>query len=466
MKNMTLENIANACNGIYYGEDDKKQAEVSGVSIDSRLIEKDWLFVATEGERVDGHSFIPEVIKKGALCVISQKKLAGANYPYILVQSSFQALKDIAGFYRKQLTLPIIGITGSVGKTSTKEMIAAVIGEKYNTLKTQGNFNNEVGVPLTLLRIRKEHEAAVVEMGISDFGEMHRLSKMVRPDMCVITNIGQCHLENLGDREGVLRAKTEIFDFMEETAPAILNGEDDKLITIRESRKNLTYFSREAGRNWESEIFAANLHAKGILGTDCEICTPKGSFFVHIPIPGEHMVNNALAATAAGLKLSLTLEEIKRGIEKVEALPGRSHLVVTKQYTILDDCYNANPVSMKAALLLLAETEGRSCAVLGSMFELGDKESLLHEEVGAYAVEKGIDVVISIGEPGNFIYQGAFKEKEKRGGNTELFYFKTVNEFLKTYEELLKEGDSILVKASHGMKFADIVQRLTQSDAP
>ena len=455
MKNMTLENIAKACNGTYYGEEEKKQSEVAGIAIDSRIIQKDWLFVATKGERVDGHSFIPDVVKKGALCVISEKELADANYTYIVVKDSFQALKDIAGFYREQMKLPVIGITGSVGKTSTKEMIAAVVSEKYNTLKTEGNFNNEVGVPLTLFRLRDEHEAAVVEMGISDFGEMHRLSEIVKPDLCVITNIGQCHLENLGDRDGVLRAKTEIFDFMKEDAPVILNGDDDKLAGINQKRKDMTYFSKEAKENSLGEIYAKNIQAKGILGTDCEIYTPKGSFFVHIPIPGEHMVNNALAATAVGLKLSLTLDEIKRGIEKVEALPGRSHLILTEMYTILDDCYNANPVSMKAAVSLLAETEGRRCAILGSMFELGEK-------IGTWAVDKKIEVIISIGELGKCIYEGALARKEEFLTDTELFYFETVEEFLNSCESILKKQDALLIKASHGMKFAQIVDKLSK----
>ena len=460
MKNITLENIAKACNGTYYGDETIKQTEVSGIAIDSRKVEKDWLFVATKGERVDGHSFIPDVFEKGALCVISEKELAEADYTYILVKDSFQALKDIAGFYREQINIPIVGITGSVGKTSTKEMIAAVVSEKYNTLKTEGNFNNEVGVPLTLFKLREEHEAAVVEMGISDFGEMHRLSQIVKPDLCVITNIGQCHLENLGDREGVLRAKTEIFDFMKEDAPVILNGDDDKLAKVNGKRADITYFSKEEGGDFQGEIFAKNILAKGILGTDCDICTPQGTFTVHIPIPGEHMVNNALAAAAVGLKLSLTLEQIKKGIEKVKALPGRSHLILTEMYTILDDCYNANPVSMKAAISLLAETNGRRCAIMGSMFELGEMEKQLHEEVGAYAIDKGIEVIISIGELGKCIYEGALKKKEEQRAETELFYFETVDEFLNSYENILRKQDAVLIKASHGMKFAEIVEKL------
>lgn len=461
MKNMTLENIAKACRGTYYGPEEKKKTEVEGISIDSRKIQKNWLFVATKGERVDGHSFIPDVFEKGALCVVSEQKPKEEWDACIFVEDSFKALKDIAEFYRSQMELTIVGITGSVGKTSTKEMIAAVISEKYNTLKTEGNFNNEVGVPLTIFRIRDCHQAAVVEMGISDFGEMHRLSKMVKPDLCVITNIGQCHLENLGDRDGVLRAKTEIFDYMKADSPVILNGDDDKLSGLKEKRAGLTYFSIGQGENIRTEVFAGSVKSNGIYGTDCTICTPIGDIEVHIPIPGEHMVNNALAATAVGLKLSLSLQEIKRGIEKVEALAGRSHLIVTKKYTILDDCYNANPVSMKAALNLLADTKGRRCAIIGSMFELGEREKELHEEIGGYGVEKQLDVIIAIGELGRHIYNGALQRKEESGFSTELFYFETVEEFLSVHRDILREKDALLIKASHGMHFNAIVETLS-----
>ena len=214
MKNMTLENIAKACHGTYLGKESERQVEIKGAVTDSRQIEEGYLFIPIKGARVDGHDFIPSVIEKGAAAVLSEVPQKDCPKPCILVESTQQALKDIAGFYREQLHIPVIGITGSVGKTSTKEMVASVLSERYRVLKTEGNFNNEIGLPLTLLRIRREHEAAVVEMGISDFGEMHRLAKMAKPDICVITNIGICHLENLKTRDGILQAKSEIFDFL------------------------------------------------------------------------------------------------------------------------------------------------------------------------------------------------------------------------------------------------------------
>ena len=215
LKNMTLKNITEACNGSYVGDDSVLNEEISGVEKDSRLIKEGYLYLPFVGARVDGHDFIPQVFEKGALATLSEKDLENPEGPYIKVNSVAQALKDIAEFYREQLDCKIIGITGSVGKTSTKEIIASVLSEKFDVLKTEGNYNNEIGMPLTILKIKANHDIAVIEMGISDFEEMHRLAKVSKPDVCVITNIGTCHLENLGDRDGVFKAKTEMFDHIE-----------------------------------------------------------------------------------------------------------------------------------------------------------------------------------------------------------------------------------------------------------
>lgn len=223
MKNMSLQKIADACGGTYHGPEESLSREVSCVVIDSRKIQKDGLFIAIRGARVDGHTFIPQVMEKGALCSVSEQDLGDVPYPYIKVDSCEQALKDIAEHYRRSLDIKVVGISGSVGKTSTKEMIASVLSQKYNVLKTEGNFNNEIGLPLTVFNLREEHEVAVLEMGISGFGEMTRLARIARPDLCVITNIGVAHIENLGSRDGILRAKTEMFAFMNPDGTIILN---------------------------------------------------------------------------------------------------------------------------------------------------------------------------------------------------------------------------------------------------
>ena len=229
MKNMTLEHIAAVCGGTYIGNEADKTREIQGAVIDSRLVEKDYLFIPVRGEKVDGHSFIPSVFEKGALAVLSEEKLEDPAGPCILVENTLDAMKKIAADYRRGLDIKVVGITGSVGKTSTKEMIASVLAQKYNVLKTEGNLNNEIGLPLTIFKIREEHQVAVLEMGISEFGEMDRLSTMANPDICVITNIGLCHLENLITRDGILKAKTESFAHLTPDGIAVLNGDDDKL---------------------------------------------------------------------------------------------------------------------------------------------------------------------------------------------------------------------------------------------
>ena len=453
MKHMTLRAICAACDGTYYGPTDNLSKEAAGITIDSRKVENNWLFGATVGERVDGHSFIESCYEKGALCCLGEKPPVSESHSYIQVQSTFQALKDIAEYYRSTLEIPIVGITGSVGKTSTKEMIASVLSVKFNTLKTAGNFNNEVGLPLTVFNIRGEHEAAVLEMGISDFGEMHRLSKIARPNICVMTNIGQCHLENLGDRDGVLRAKSEIFDFAAEGAKAIVNGDDDKLRTLK-SREDLdcTTFGMEK----TNDVYARTVENLGLDGLKCNISTPAGDFSAHIHIPGMHMVYNALAGTCVGLACGLTLKEIKTGIEKAETISGRNHLIHTENYTIIDDCYNANPMSMKASLDVLATALGRKVAILGDMGELGANERALHYTVGEHAAKKNIDLLLCVGTLSEEIAKGA----KAKNPSMNACVFTTKEELLEKLPELLLKGDSILIKASHFMQFEKIVKAL------
>ena len=453
MKAMTLKNICTACGGTYYGPAENLEKEIAGIAIDSRKIEAGWLFAATVGERVDGHSFIEGCYEKGCLCCLGEKAPVWEDRSYIHVTSTFQALKDIAEYYRSTLSIPVVGITGSVGKTSTKEMIASVLGVKYNTLKTAGNFNNEVGLPLTVFNIREEHEAAVLEMGISDFGEMHRLSKIARPNLCVITNVGFCHLEFLGDRDGVLRAKSEIFDFAAEGAKAIVNGDDDKLCTLK-NRADLdcTTFGMDAS----NDVYAKSVENLGMEGLKCEFSTPAGDFSAHIHIPGMHMVYNALAGTCVGLACGLTLEEIKSGIENAQTISGRNNIIHTENYVVMDDCYNANPVSMKASLDVLSSALGRKVAILGDMGELGADEKALHYGVGTHAAKKQIDLLLCVGNLAEEILKGSKAENPEMNA----LLFQTKEELLEKLPELLNKGDSILVKASHFMQFEKIVKTL------
>ena len=451
MKAMSLREIASAVGGRYCGDESKLELQVSGVAIDSRKVAEGYLFVPIKGARVDGHQFIPQVMEKGALCTLSEHALEDVSYPYIRVDSCQQALKDLAEHYRNALGIKVVGITGSVGKTSTKEMIASVLSQKYKVLKTEGNFNNEIGLPLTIFNIREEHEVAVLEMGISEFGEMHRLTKMARPDVCVITNIGLCHLENLGDRDGVLRAKTEMFDYMQADAKIILNGDDDKLITVKEREGyHPLYFGLSEGM----DAYADKIQSLSLKGTACTLHLEGETLDVTIPIPGHHMVYNALAGALVGQELGLRADEIKAGIESLIPVSGRNNLIETENLFIIDDCYNANPVSMKASLDVLATVSGRKVAIMGDMFELGEHERALHFEVGEHAAEKGIDLVICI---------GGLSEETARGASASesvVKHFGTKAEFLAKAKELLCKGDTVLVKASHGMGFAEIVEEL------
>lgn len=446
MKSMSLREIAAACSGQYFGEEAKLDMEVTGVAIDSRKVADGYLFVPIKGARADGHNFIPQVMANGALCTLSEHELENANHPYILVSSSEQALKDLAEHYRRALDIKVVGITGSVGKTSTKEMIASVLSQKYNVLKTAGNFNNEIGLPLTIFNIRDEHEVAVLEMGISDFGEMTRLTKMARPDICIITNIGLCHLENLIDRDGVLRAKTEMFIHKQPDAKIILNGDDDKLITVDGAK----FF----GLSPEHDAYADNIQSLSLRGTTCTLHLGENNIDVLIPIPGHHMVYNALAGAMVGCELGLTSEEIKSGIEALVPVSGRNNMISTDSFLIIDDCYNANPISTKASLDVLATADSRKVAILGDMFELGENEKELHRGVGEHAAEKEIDVLICIGSLSKNTAEGA------EGKKTAVYHFDTKADFLNEAASLLCKDDCILVKASHGMEFPEIVEKL------
>lgn len=466
MKQITPAKIATVCNGIYYGSSKVKDKEISSITTDSRNITADGLFIAIKGAHTDGNKFILDMYNAGAICCISENvpekafKISGSSgtnflqeKAFIQVKSCYQALKDIAKYYRTVCNTKIIGITGSVGKTTTKEMIASVLSEHFNVLKTQGNYNNEVGVPLTLFRLREEHEIAVVEMGISEFGEMTRLSQIVKPDICVITNIGQCHLETLGNRDGVLKAKTEIFSSMAKDGRVYLNGDDDKLRQIRNvNGKQPIYY----GINKDCDVFADNIINNGIDGIYFDAVAGDKKIALHIMVPGMHMLSNALAAVAIAMDLGMEAEEIAVGISKFKPVGGHSNIIKTDKYTIMDDCYNANPVSMKAAIDVLSNTNGRKVAIIGDMFELGTNEKMMHYNIGAYAAEKGIDCIICIGKLAKQYVVGALAIDE----NHNVIYYENTQKAISMLKSIIKEDDSILVKASHAMEFEKIVSVL------
>ena len=473
MKHMTLKEITFACDGIYYGDPSFYHKSVSSVVRDDRDVQKDSLFVALRGTRVDGHTIIPKAIKAGALCALSEEMLEEATFPYILVPCCITALKDLATHYRKQMNIKVVGITGSVGKTSTKEVIASVLSERFSVLKTEGNYNNEIGLPLTIFRIREEHEIAVLEMGINNFGDMSYLAQMARPDICVFTNIGVAHIEQLKTRDGILKEKTAMLYYMNPEGTIILNGDDDKLITVKPANQiSPTYYGLD--EKWP--YYATQIQDKGLRGTTATFHTSTSTFHAHISIPGKHMIYNALAALGVAYVFDMKDEDIRKGIEALRPLPGRNNLIETDTYTVIDDCYNANPVSVKAALSVLAKpnlTYGEDCidpqipatakrtvAILGDMAELGLKAKEMHREIGETVVQLQIDVLIAIGTLAKEMVRGT-NECIPQQDNTSVYHFNTKADFLAHQQNLLAKGDIILVKASNSQGFSEIVARLT-----
>lgn len=454
MKNLTLENIANACGGILICKSNElKVKEISDIVTDNRKVTEGSMFIAIKGNRTDGHNFINSAYESGALCVIAEKDIK-SDKPYIIVDNSLVAIKQIARYYRENLDIKVVGITGSVGKTSTKEIISSVLSEKYNVLKTDGNFNNELGLPLTIFRIREEHEIAVLEMGISDFGEMTRLSEIARPDVAVITNIGICHMENLKSRDGILQAKTEMFKNINENAVIILNGDDDKLSGVTEYNgiKPIFYYADNIS---DKNIYADKIENNGIKGIKCNIHHNETDISVNINIPGRHMVYNALAAVCVGKVFGLNDKEIKSGIEKLKPVSGRNNIMELDNITVIDDCYNANPISMKASIDVLKFAEGRKVAVLGDMFELGSNETALHAGIGEYISKTDIDVVIFVGH----LMNNAFvKLSDTDTRNRKVYYFDNLDEMFTELKKVIIPNDTVLVKASHGMNFARIIE--------
>ena len=472
--NLTIGEIAAVCGGrLVLSDNAKSDTKVTSVVIDSRLVTEGGVFIATLGERVDGHTFVSSAFAQGvALAIVSktpEQLSRETGIPvtdwgsYVLVEDSLQALKCIGEFYREKLDVKVVGITGSSGKTSTKEFVASVLAEKYSVLKTEVNRNNEIGVPLTLLRIRGEHQVAVVEMGISDFGEMHRLSKMAKPDICVITNIGQSHLDNLKTRDGILKAKSEIFDFMAQDGNICLNGEDDKLVPLTDIKGHRPHFFGMGG-NLGQEVFATDVVSRGLWGSDAKLRMGDLTFEIHVPLPGIHMVLNAAAAACVAGLLGLTPQQIAAGIEKVVPIDGRNNLIHLPQYTLIDDCYNANPVSMKAAVDLLDMADTEKVAILGDMFGLGEENTdELHREVGAYAARKLIDRILCVGERARHMFEAACDNAEQKSHIT---HFPSMEALLtaleREREKYIPDGCTVLIKASHAMEFEKVLNFLRQ----
>jgi len=454
MKAITLAKAAEVMNGRLISGN--PEAVIQQVVMDSRLDVTGALFVAIAGARADGHDFVPSVLERGAVCCLVEREISNASGAQILVDSTLIAVKALAGYYRQLFDIPFIGITGSVGKTSTKEMLAATLSAKFHVHKTEGNLNNELGVPMTLLALRPEHEVAVIEMGISDFGEMTRLTDMVHPDIAIITIIGYAHLDNLGDRAGVYKAKTEIFHGLTQDGIALLNGDDDMLRNCqitdispdKQSAARLLY-----GLDDTNDYRATNIVSHGESGTSCTFSWADNAMNVEIPAFGTPFVYAALASAAVGKQLGMTTAEITHGIAAFHTVSGRANVIQTDFLTIIDDCYNANPSSVKASITSLTDLPGRRIAILGDMGELGSDAETLHRDMGKHAADCGIDLLITIGDMSRYTYESA----KEMNSNLETLYFTQKAEALEKLPTILKSGDQVLVKASRSAKFEEIV---------
>ena len=370
------------------------------------------------------------------------------------------------GFLAVVFNIPVIGITGSVGKTTAKELIAGVLGVKFNTLRTQGNLNNELGVPLTLLSLDETHEVAVIEMGINDFGEMSRLAQMVKPTIFVMTKIVYAHLDNLGDLNGVLKAKTEAFDYMDDDGIAVLNGDDELLRGYDPGRRKILFGCEEhndvcindTGWGAIGEFMCIVKVKTDIPGMIEKNLCPDDAFWVDILAYGTHIVELMGAAFAVGLINGLSREEINQGFRMYNPVQGRANMIKTDFIRIIDDCYNANPNSVKAALDTLAEFPGRTVAILGDMLDLGEQSEELHFEIGVYAKKAEIDCLICAGTEADNIYRGYVST----GSGGEAYSLITKSRLISMLPELIKKDDAVLVKASNGMKFNEIVDVLKE----
>jgi len=446
IEQMRLEEIVSCCGGVLTGNGD---AVIENISTDSRDIANNCLFVPLKGERFDGHDYINVALDHGAVAVIYDHGDASGFSCTVKVEDTRKALLDIAAYYRSKFDVQMVGLTGSVGKTTTKEMLAAVCETTFSTLKTKGNFNNEIGVPLTLFGLRSDHRAAVIEMGMSHFGEISALTRCAKPQVAIITNIGVSHMENLGSREGILQAKCEIFEGLPEGGTVILNGDDPYLFGIKGTQPfNMIYYGMENA--------ACELRADVISdGADGIFFVADGEEY-RLGIPGKHNVYNALAAIALGKLWGISPQKIKEGLAAYRPDGIRQTIYEKNGKIIIADCYNASPQSMMSSIDVL-KTVGagrRTVAVLGDMAELGAQAGEFHTQVGEYAAQAGITAVIAVGSHAKEYAAGA-------SNGCEVHTFSDREEMNAFLDDYLREGDAVLVKGSRVMALEQVVAHLT-----
>ena len=461
MKDLSIKNILDVTNGeLVVGNEDYI---VKSYSKDTRTIKNGDCYIGIKGETFDGSKFWEQALENGASTVIVQnvdidsgkiEKWADKNI--IKVQDTLEALYGLARYKRSLYDIPVIAITGSVGKTSTKDIVASVVAKKYKTLKTEGNNNNNIGLPFTILRMQDE-EAAVLEMGMNHFGEISLLASIAKPNICIITNIGTSHIGNLGSRENILKAKLEILEGSKKDA-VIINNDNDLLHKWYEKNKE-NYNIKTYAINEKSDVMAKDINLKeNASDFTCKIGDEEER--ITVPVGGEHFVLNSLCAITVGEVLGIEPEKIKFGIENFELTKKRMDIIELKNgVKIINDAYNASLESMKASLKVLSEyKENRKIAVLGDMFELGDFAKELHEKVGEEVVKNKIDILIASGENAKYITEVAKKGMQEEN----VYYLENKEDIESLLQKIVKSGDVILFKASNGMQFYKIAERMVE----
>lgn len=457
MENLTIKELVIATQGkLVLGNENYT---VNDVIIDSRKANKNNVFVAIIGENLDGHNFMQSAYDNGCRTFIKNEKsnveFNHSDVNVIEVKDTEIALGDVAKYYKSKFNIPFIGITGSVGKTTTRDMVYAAVSSKFNSLKNEGNLNNQLGVPLTLFELNKMHECAVIEMGMSGFNEIEHLANIVNPKIGVISNIGLSHIEKLGSQEGILKAKMEITTNFDSSSTLIVNGDDKFLSTLK--NKEHVYKLKTFGFNKDNDIYCEDFNIdEDSISFNCVINGSKEEIFV--PAVGEHNIYNAMAAILVGMSLEIPLKDIKNGLKNYKATKMRLDVVKNDDLIIINDAYNASPDSMNAALKILGRYKERKVAILGDMFEMGEHAEYGHRIVGKSAIGN-TDILITIGEDSKFIGN----EAQNLGFNSKnIYHFATKEDAIKELDNLIQEKDVILVKASRGMKLEKIVEYLNK----
>ena len=438
------------------------EALITGVVTDSRIVTKGDCFVALVGERFDGHDFIDSACRSGASAVVysNRSKLdpssVDPDVSFVLANDTQQAYQSIARGYRRRFTIPVVGVTGSNGKTTTKDMTAAVLAERGDVAATEKNFNNDIGLPMTLLQVERHHKAAVVEMGMRGPGEIARLASVALPTIGVVTNVGPVHVEFFGSVEGVAEEKGALIRALTEQGAAVLNADDPhvKAMASQTKARVVTFGIEEA-----AVVRAENISLLGLDGSEFTLVWPSGKTRVRLHIPGRHHIYNALAAAAVGLAAGLGLEDVKAGLQRFRAAKMRTDVVkLGSDIVLIDDAYNSSPLSAKAAIDVLAGAKGkRKVAVLGDMLELGDYAVDAHRTLGRQAARAEVDVLVAVGENARHV-AGALEDV--RGERTNVVVCSSAGEASRIVCELVKPGDTVLVKASRGIALEQVTEAL------